>query len=57
MAAPKPPTLRIEEEQEAALVKKYGMKPKLSPRLLAKVGGAESFWSSLSERIRIYKTQ
>ena len=37
MAAPKPPPLRIEEEQEAALIKKYGMKPKLSPRLLAKV--------------------
>ena len=40
MAASKPPPLRIEEEQEAALIKKYGMKPKLSPRLLAKVGGA-----------------
>lgn len=38
MAAPKPPPLRIEDEQEAALIKKYGMKPKLSPRLLAKVG-------------------
>jgi len=40
--APKPPPLRIEEEQEAALIKKYGMKPKLSPRLLAKVGRCKS---------------
>ena len=37
MAAAKPPPLQIEQEQEAALIAKYGMRPKLSPRLLAKV--------------------
>ena len=37
MAAAKPPSLQIEQEQEAALIAKYGMRPKLSPRLLAKV--------------------
>ena len=47
MAAPKPPPLRIEEEQEAALIKKYGMKPKLSPRLLAKVGMGRTFATHL----------
>lgn len=33
----KPPSLQIEQDQEAALIAKYGMRPKLSPRLLAKV--------------------
>ena len=37
MAAAKPPTLQVDQEQEAALIAKYGMRPKLSPRLLAKV--------------------
>ena len=36
-APPKPPSLQIEQDQEAALIAKYGMRPKLSPRLLAKV--------------------
>lgn len=37
MSAPKPPQLQVEQDQEAALIAKYGMRPKLSPRLLAKV--------------------
>ena len=56
MAAPKPPPLNIEEEQEAALIKKYGMKPKLSPRLLAKVGGAGLSADIFSLPSRIDKT-
>ena len=57
MAAPKPPPLRIDEEQEAALIKKYGMKPKLSPRLLAKVGRAGLSQASLLPKHKTYKTQ
>ena len=37
MGAAKPPALQVDQEQEAALIAKYGMRPKLSPRLLAKV--------------------
>ncbi len=40
---PKPPSLQIELDQEAALIAKYGMRPKLSPRLLAKVQSGTLF--------------
>ncbi|CAL8469731.1 g9273 [Coccomyxa elongata] len=43
---PKPPSLQIELDQEAALIAKYGMRPKLSPRLLAKRSGRKCFDSA-----------
>jgi hypothetical protein len=54
MAAAQPPSLQIDQEQEAALIAKYGMRPKLSPRLLAKV---QQNWLSTPQDEDLSKAQ